>query len=315
MTGQKKKYKSSKIKSFLFFLLLAVLFWVLTKFSEETTSPISASLVYTNLPSSVSINPSTATDIRFDISANGFQFLSYNMNKPQIEIDVARYYSDGDTALTISGTELDKIISDYFGKDTRVSKLSINSLFVSLDVLVSKKVPVQLISEINYKEGYKLVGPLKIQPDSVLVSGPSSAIEAFSEVATELFVARDVSENIKKSLQLQYDKTLGVSLSETSVVVALNVEEFAQKRLMLPVAVINVPPDIKLKLIPESIEISFDVSVHQFNQISENDFRLVCDYASRSTSEAVLVPQLTEQPEGIYHIDWNTKKVEYLIFK
>ena len=315
MTGQKKKYKTSKIKSFLFFLLLALVFWMLTKFSEETTDTIHANLAFTNLPSSVSISPKTASDIEFDISANGFEFLSHKINAPQINIDVSKFYKDGDTLISISSSELNKIIMAHFGNDTRVTNLSMSTLEVPLDVVVSKKVPVQLVSDISYKEGYKAVGAPILKPDSVVVSGPSASVYKIESISSEIVTGKDVSETLESVVGLHLDENTDLSISEETVSLQIIVEEFAQKRMNLPVEVINVPPDIQLKLLPENIIISFDVSVNQFNSISENDFKIVCDYALRSSGENILVPKLVNQPEGLYHIEWSTKKVEYLIFK
>ena len=315
MTGQKKKYKTSKIKSFLFFLLLALVFWVLTKFSEETTAAINANLAFTNLPASVSISPKTPSEIEFDISANGFEFLSYNINAPKIDIDVSKYYKEGDTLISISNSELDKIIMAHFGSDTRVSNLSINTLEMPLDIVVSKKVPIKLISEISYKEGYKAVGEPFLSPDSVVISGPSVSVNGVDSILSETYANKDVSETLESVVGLYLDENSDISISEETVSLRIIVEEFAQKRMSLPVEVTNVPQDIQLKLLPESIVISFDVSVNQFNSISENDFKIVCDYALRSSGENILVPKLVDQPEGLYHIEWSTKKVEYLIFK
>ncbi|MEM7086231.1 MAG: hypothetical protein AAF489_08625 [Bacteroidota bacterium] len=315
MTGQKKKYKTSKVRSFLFFLLLALVFWVLTKFSEETTAAINANLAFTNLPGSVSISPSTPSNIEFDISANGFEFLSYNVSAPKITVDVSKYYNEGDTLVLISGAELDKIIMSHFGNDTRVSNLSIASLEVPLDIVVSKMVPIKLVTEISYKEGYKPVGEPILKPDSIMISGPSASVKRVDHVISETYTNKNVSETLEGVIGLHLEENTDIFFSEETVNLQIVVEEFAQKRMTLPVEVVNVPQDIQLKLLPENIVISFDVSVNQFNSISENDFKIVCDYALRSSGENILVPKLIDQPEGLYHIEWSTKKVEYLIFK
>jgi len=134
-------------------------------------------------------------------------------------------------------------------------------------------------------------------------------------ILSEAYANKDVSETLESVVGLYLDENSDISISEETVSLRIIVEEFAQKRMSLPVEVTNVPQDIQLKLLPESIVISFDVSVNQFNSISENDFKIVCDYALRSSGENILVPKLVDQPEGLYHIEWSTKKVEYLIFK
>ena len=315
MTGQRQKYRTSKIKSFLFFLLLALVFWILTKFSEESRAIVNSNLAFTNLPASVSISPKTANEIAFDISANGFQLLSYKLKAPTIDIDVSRYYKEGDTVVLISDSELSKIISAQLDNNTRVTNLSLDELNVHLDVIVSKKVPVHLVSEFTFKEGYKLVGSVVLKPDSIIVSGPSADVEKVGGISTETYIKKNISENTNGSVGLLFPENTLLSLSESTITLQMEVEEFTQKRITLPVEVINVPADVKIKLMTESVMISFDVSVSRFNDISERDFRIVCDYATKSSKEPIMVPKLMEQPEGLHHIEWSTKKIEYLIFK
>lgn len=313
MTGRKRKYKTSKIRSFLFFLLLALVFWVLTKFSEDTDGMVYGKVSYTNLPVSVSVSPSNAKDIAFEVSGNGFQFLSYNVKPPDISIDLSKYYREGDTSVIVSGTEINKIISSQL--DAKVNSASVKDLKVLLDLIVSKKVPVALNQDLSFAEGYRMVGMPELSPDSVLVSGPSVDVYDIAEVISEPLVRDNVSESIEISLSLSKPENANVSVSEETVQLQISVEEFSQKQLTIPVELINVPSDITLKLIPESVVLSFDVSVSQFNSISANDFRIVCDYGANSNEENILVPKLIKVPEGLHHIEWNTKRIEYLIFK
>ncbi len=315
MTGRKQKYRASKIKSFFFFLLLALVFWVLTKFSEESTAFVNSNLAFTNLPNSVSIAPETSSEVAFTIAANGFQLLSYKLKAPTITIDLSKYYNAGDTLVSISDSELIKIISTQIDNNSGVRNLSVDRLKVYLDVIVSKKVPVNLVSDITFKEGYKLVGAIILKPDSILVSGPSTAVSEVSSITSEIFVLRNISEPTEASVGLLIPKNSNITLSQSMVELQVEVAEFTQKRMTIPVEVINVPADVTLKLIPESIIISFDVSVNGFSNISERDFRIVCDFATRSIEEPIMVPKLIQQPDGLEHFEWSTKKIEYLIFK
>ncbi|MEL6811919.1 MAG: hypothetical protein AAFP76_11335 [Bacteroidota bacterium] len=315
MTGQKRKYKTSKLKTFLFFLLLALVFWTLTKLSKESTATINTYLAYTNLPSMVSVSKDSAKEISFDLSANGFALLSYKLKEPTLEIDVSKYYVEGDTLVKISNVDLEKIISGQLDNNSEVSNLSFNGLEIGLDVIVSKKVPVEFMSELGFKNGYKLVKAPELSPDSVLVSGPSEAVMAVNVIRSDVFVAKNISDHREEELRLIPPANNEITLSEETVAVLLTVEEFTQKQITLPVEMVNPPKDVTIKLIPETISVSFDVSVSRFNSISANDFRVVCDYRSKSSAENIMVPKLIVQPEGLYRTELSTKKIEYLIFK
>ena len=159
------------------------------------------------------------------------------------------------------------------------------------------------------------MGKVIIRPDSVEVSGPSEVLDSIRTVITETFVKKDVSETINGTLVLQNPNSSTLVLSNETTELQLIVEEFTQKRLSLPIEITNVPSDIELKLIPESIIVSFEVSLSKFNSITDEDFRIVCDYSTRSSEENFMIPKLLTIPDGLYHIELETKKIEYLIFK
>ena len=70
-----KNNKTSKVKSFFFFLLIAILFWGLTKLSRQYTASVDTSIMYTNIPSQMMLDDGNAESISFEITANGFEFL------------------------------------------------------------------------------------------------------------------------------------------------------------------------------------------------------------------------------------------------
>ena len=85
--------------------------------------------------------------------------------------------------------------------------------------------------------------------------------------------------------------------------------------MMVPIDLINVPQGTVVKLIPNVVSVTFNVSVEDFKEITEKDFRLVCDFNERNADEDFMVLKLAASPAGIYNIELSTKKIDYLIFK
>ena len=85
-----KNYKNSKVKWFLFFLFLATIFWVLTKFSREFTTTLQARINYENIPETAALSEKNINSIAFDLTANGFEILFYKFKKPTIDVEVGK---------------------------------------------------------------------------------------------------------------------------------------------------------------------------------------------------------------------------------
>ncbi len=311
----RKKHRTSKLKSFFFFLLLALISWVLTKFSQVSTSTVMANLVYSNTPAAVSVSSNNLNEIAFDISTNGFQFLSFQLKRPKIDVDISKYYKPGDSVVSIPNTEISKIITAQLDNNTLVKNINIEELTVDLDLLMTKKVPVRFNSELDFKDGYRFLSSPKISPDSITISGPSKEVEKTKEVMTVDYNEKSISENVRKRLPIKLPENTQLLSTPNEVEVYLEVDEFTEKRLTIPVEVRNIPEGTELKLLPESVNLTFNVSVNSFNDVTENDFQIVCDFSKRIINENFMVPKLVKQPSGIHHIEIGAKRIEYLIFK
>ena len=105
-----KQFKKGKLKMFFVFLVLALFFWVLTKFSKEYTATVDATINYNNPPDSTSIINKRSLDISFDLTANGFAFLYFKFKRPLLNIDINKYYTKNENDISISRGEIIKIL-------------------------------------------------------------------------------------------------------------------------------------------------------------------------------------------------------------
>lgn len=310
-----KQFKKGKLKMFFVFLALALFFWVLTKYSKEYTATVNATIIFNNPPDNTSIINKRSSDISFDLTANGFEFLYFKFKRPLLNIDINKYYTKNGNDISISRGEIIKIINYHLKNDISVKNVSVNELVIELDSIIFKKIPVIIQTDITFRDGYKSIGKIRIDPDSVLVSGPSKSIQEINQIKTNILSLLDVNTNILENIALQTPESLDITISPQNVTISHIVEEFTQKSLILPLKIYNLAKGLKIKLIPEFITITFDVTVNEFNNISKKDFVLICDYTKRDKNENFMIPELLEKPESILNIVIKAKKVDYLIFK
>lgn len=314
-TNYVRKTKNGKLKMLLFFLFIAFFIWFLTKFSKEFTSTVNATIQYKELPNNTVVSNVNYNEFSFDLTTNGFDILFYKLKKPIININVIKYYRTGDLTVSITNNELINIISSQLKKGKIVKNASINNMVVVLDTITSKKIPIILMSDIDFESGFKPVGSLRIKPDSLIISGPSLILDSIDQVKTKLFKLRNVKNNISKELEIDTFINSNLSYSHKNVLFTSTVVEFTQKKLSLPIKILNLPMETSIKLIPDLLTITFDVSITEFNSIRVNDFEAICDYNKRNTEENFMIPELVIQPERILNVELQEKKVDYLIFK
>ncbi|MEZ4779609.1 MAG: CdaR family protein [Flavobacteriaceae bacterium] len=314
MVSENSKNKNPKIRSFFVFLFLATLFWFLTKFSQDTQAVLTANIEYVSVPNTIVVADNTLKKISFELAGNGFQLLSHKIKKTTLKIDLEQYYKEGDSIIVIPLQELQKLSSKQLNI-TEIKTISVSELIIHLDKNASKKVPVVLRSEISFKDGYFQQGEIQIIPDSVLIRGPLEELDTINQISTKILKKKELSESFEESVALIPIKNKNLSLSSSSAKITMNVEEFSQMRLEIPLEVKNVPEEINLKLFPEKIGITFDVSLKDFGSIQAEDFDVVCDFSERIEEGSFMIPKLVRFPDNLQHLELETKKVEFLIFK
>ncbi len=310
-----KKDKNGKVKRFLFFLLLATIFWVLAKFSREFTAIIIAKIDYENIPETAALSEGNPSEITFDLTANGFEILFYKLKNPSIIVPVQKYYDKDKAGFEIPKDQLLRMVSSSFNRNFAIKNLSLEELNVYLDPIVLKKVRVIVKTDIIFKDGFKPVDSIKILPDSVIISGSSGSLKKINTIETELITIKDVEKDISETVKITIPKGEIISINPNKVDVNLAVAEFFQRQFTIQAEVINLPPNVEVKLVPQSITVTFDVSVNDFAKITEESFRLVCDYARRNKDENFMLPFLEKKPDNIHNVVFEPKKVDFFIFK
>ncbi len=309
------KNKNLKIKRFLFFLFIAAIFWVLTKFSREFTTSMVAKIQYENIPETTALAEKNLRKITFDLTANGFEILFYKFKKPTIEIPVGEFYNNEKESFTISKNELTRMVASNFNRNLAIKNLSVEELKVVLDPIVLKKVRVVPKVKFSFKDGFKPTDSIKVKPDSILISGPSGTLKNIETIATEEIVMENIEADISKEVNVVSNISEIASLKPNKVQVSLKVAEFSQGQFTIPVEVINLPPDMEIKLVTPTVTVSFDVSVGDFSNVSKENFRVICDYYKRNKAENFLLPTLEKAPPGIRNIVFEPKKIDFFVFK
>lgn len=307
--------KNSKVKSFLLFLLLATLFWFLAKFSKEYTATVSAKLNYTNIPANMLLADDNENEVSFDLFANGFEFLFFKLKQPTVDVPVSKYYENGSQSTTIISEDFSRLIQVELNNKNDLHNLSIDTLSIKLNAIITKKVLVKPMVAISFKEGFKQLGAVRTKPDSIMLSGPAKTLDTISFIETIPVNVEDAEKEINLTLTINKPTHPEVEYTPKSVVTTIKVGEFTQKRLQVSILLKNVPSGVKIKLIPETINLVFNVSLEKFKSITSEDFTLVCDYSDRNKTENFMVPKLIGQPNFIHDVELETKKVDYLIFK
>lgn len=305
-----------KLRMFSGFLLLAILFWLLINLSKTYTNEILFNVRYVDLPSDKEIQNTPPSEITASVESTGFNLLKLMVNTKTLDVDISNLaYKNGSMFYYLPNRHLFEI-SSQLNVGARVDKFKLDTIFIDLGSNVSKRIPVKLNTNIEFKVGYNFTDEFLVMPDSVTILGPESIVDSITELNTQLLELTDVSEDISTTLQLDQNNSSKISLSTSEVTVKAEVDKFTEGTFTLPFKVLNTPEDVSIATFPSEVDVIYQIGLSNFKKITANDFEVYCDFAySKENGLNYLVPKITTVSGLITNVKIVPDKIEFLIQK
>ena len=219
--------------------------------------------------------------------------------------DKARY--------AISSRQFTDDIADQISNELQINHIWPDTVYFNFDKIVTKMVQVKANVAIELKKQFYLNGTVFTRPDSVLVSGPLSVLDTIDFIQTNAQIYTEVDQSIQRNVSLEESDQL--KFQTKRVVLNIAVEEFTQKEMEIPITIEDLPDSLKINLFPAKVKLNFMTSLSSFNDIVEQDFKLVVSYQEILQNQERLAISLIEMPANLQTLTFSPKEVEYLIEK
>ncbi len=317
----REKVKFNKqLLIYLFFLLVALIFWYLNALSKDYTTDILYSVTYDNFPKDKVLINELPAEIGLKIKGFGFSILRCKLAgyfRP-VKISLNQYPIEvlkrGNTTQYYLLTKYTKdYIATQFSYEIQLLEVKPDTLFLNLTDVLEKKVPVKLNLNLKFEKQY-MQGLQLVKPDSILISGPNSIIDTINFIETIELKKKKVNDTIINSLSLVPINK--VKFQPDKVTVIIPVIKYTELTFNIPIEAENVPDSLFLRTFPGSVKLSCWVGVSEYDKMSPFLFRLVVDYKSiNETLHNKLKINLVKFPSNVSNITFYPKNVEYLIEK
>ena len=304
--------KNKKINVFVLFLALSFIILLFTKLSKEYTNTIAFDIEKINVPKeNIILNDSLVLNIT--LKTHGFKWLTYYFSKPKIKIDFSKDVYEKDAVYVWHKTSA-YLENTQFNKQVELLNITPDTLFFRYGVHMVKKVPVKLISDLKFNLGYDVSGDIILEPDSVVVIGPESVVKNIHKIETTKASFADIKSDISETIKLkQPENSKDITISNSKVLLKAKVEKFTEGTLKIPVTIINEPENLKINYFPKELNVSYYVSLSNFNDITASNFKVVCDYNKLGSNQSFLIPEVVKYPEAVKNVKLNYNRVEFII--
>lgn len=319
-TDRKKITLNEKVLIFFFFLLLSILFWFLTVMNKQYTTSISYPVRYIRFPEEKVLVNNIPERLELTVNASGYTLLRYHWRSriAPIIFDVNSFalntLRDDPSTLYILSTYAQERIARQLSSEIQIIDINPDSLIFQFARRIEKDVPVQVNLDLQFKKQFMQVGPFKVEPDSIRISGPELILDTIYRVQTESPGIIDVNKPFQEELKLL--RMNKVDMDPSEVWVQVPVEQSTEASLKIPIEVVNLPDSLVLRAFPAQVTVSFQVGLSAYETLNEHFFRAVIDYKEAGNMLGnKLQVKLDRMPEYIRSVSYTPKTVEYILEK
>ena len=191
----------------------------------------------------------------------------------------------------------------------QISPVSLEFEYSNLD---KKIVPIIPKIKFSLRPGFLLDKPLLSIPDSILISGPKRLLDSISNIETHFFSYNDIFE--PSSYMVKLKKISKIQMPIDEVKINLSVSRYSEKEFILPIEILNLPRNKRVKLFPPKAKVKVTLPISIISTVKDSDFSLVVDYNEIMYDKArELKLSINKQPPAIKQIILEPKKVNFLI--
>ncbi|MDG5798741.1 YbbR-like domain-containing protein [Marinilabiliaceae bacterium ANBcel2] len=303
---------------FLLFFLISSAFWFLNALRDNYTTTFSYPVRYVNTPEEDIITESSVDRVTMEVSATGYTLVRQYLSNPfiPVSIDVSamnRMVRNNREYAYITTSEQEELVKEQLLLGIELLSIVPDTIFLNVEEKHQETFPVKLKGDIKFETQHAVAGDITINPDSVLVLGPRSLIETLSAVYARYTYDQPLRTPYEGTLAIIKDERLQYIVEKVDV--NIPVEPFSEHSYSIPIEVLNLPDSLRIKTFPPNAEVTFRAVISRFENISENDFRLIVDGSTvlREDRPNRLRVEIKETPENIRSVDIVPLFVEYLI--
>jgi len=296
---------------FLFFLLLAFIFWLVLFFQKENVEgTYRIPLKYTNIPEDVVFDQSLPEFIEISIADDGAEIFRLDITKKDsLEIDVTEMTEGGNTIL--QGEQYRQLIRSQLSPSTIIRGYYPMNISLATSKLQRKELQVVFDGEITTSRANLVADSAVFIPETVMAYGSRQSIEKLEKATTEYTLFK----NLKATSQLPVTirPVEGVKFVPSQVEIYITIQEFTERTFEVPVTVVRLPKDLDVKFFPSRVNVSFSVTLEEYKKIAPEDFEIELDYRLFHANEDGRVDlELTKTPASINNIRLSPSSVEFL---
>ena len=300
----------------MFFICLAFALaaWLFFALSNSYVYQARTVVHFVNFPQNKAFHSLQSDTVKLQIEGTGWQLLFSKLRISPQSVDIDLKDLNKQTFINLS----DQLgyINQQFSSTQKIVYVQPDTLYFDFSSRAIKKVPVELVSDIQFIKQYGISDSIKINPAYVTVTGPKADLSKIRTWKTDTLTAINVGRNISSKVPLKRPSMANINIYPSYAEVKIPIDEFTEKTIEVSIKVRNNRNYHDIKLLPEKVKITFMTALGNYSKIERDFFEATVDldnWAQRSYKQ--LPVTLTRFPAFCTLVRIEPQAVDFIIQK
>ena len=265
------------ILTFLLFLALAAAVWYGHAMNSVRNTRVPVLISYTGKPGAIGLGGNGLPDtVLIEVRDAGARLNTYHRELLHLTIDLRPYIHGEKGTIHVPSDALRRSISDILQGTSRLIGTTPEDITCPYFTEQEKTVPVVFRGSLSLAGEYQMVGKPALNHPQVRLFGQDRDLNKIDSLYTEEVHLTNLSDtsDIRLALVIPPHMRAGTD----SVTLRVVSERFTEKKFIVPLQVIGLPADQRIRLFPNEVEVSVRVGMTHFAQVHHSDVRAVCIY-------------------------------------
>lgn len=292
-------------------MLIATTLWFTFTLNQNFSTSCLFKVNYKNIPENkLPIAPLTSK-LEGEIIGNGWNLMRYLYDNEikTIEADLSQV-----EGIYLKEDILISLINDELPKNIQITQIVPKQIPVIFENRFNKKIPVKLNADLNFSENYYPIGKMKLSPDSITVGGPETIINALNFWETDTLSLNTIKSNLEGKISLKESDQFNIVFTEKEINYSLEVEQFTEKKLKIPINLINLNEGDEIVILPKQVDLSCTLPISLYDEVLVNDFVIEADYKNNRRKDIIILT-LVKQPAFLKDVHFHPASVEFIKYQ
>lgn len=292
--------------------LLAIAGWLFMALNNKYVYTAKTVLIYKNFPQNKAFHPLQPDTVDLQVEGTGWQLLFARLRVNPQSIDISLDNLKSRNYILIS--EQLYSVNNQLETSQKIISVKPDTLYFDFSKRTVKRVPVKLLSNLEFTNQYGISGDVAITPAYVTVSGPTADLESIQEWKTDTLELENIQYTTTTRVNMMQNQRKNVSIFPNSVEVKIPVDEFTEKTVEVSLKIINNKEYHNVKIYPKKVKITFLVPLSSYDVVNDRFMEAVVDLNEwKQLGHETLRVKITRFPDFCKFVKTSPSKVDFII--